>query len=127
MSEPEHATLKEFINEHLATGTIHPSQSPIGAPVLFVTKKDGSLRMVMDYQKLNAITWKDQYLIPRINNLLKRLGKAPAFTKIDLQNAYHLLRIKEGDKWKTAFHMCYSSFKFLVMPFGLTNAPSSFQ
>jgi hypothetical protein len=70
MSEPECTTLKEFIDKHLATGTICPFQSPIGAPVLFVKKKDGSLRMVTDYQKLNAITWKDWYPIPCINDLV---------------------------------------------------------
>jgi hypothetical protein len=76
---------------------------------------------------LNAVTWKDRYPIPRINNLLECLGKASVFTKIDLWNAYHLLCIKEGDEWKTAFQTRYGSFEFLVMPFGLTNAPSSFQ
>jgi hypothetical protein len=119
--------VKEFINDHLATRTIHPSQSPIGAPVLFTKRKDGALCMVMDYRRLNAITQKDRYPIPRIINLLEHLGKASIFMKIDLRNAYHLLRIKEGDEWKTAFRTRYSSFKFLVMPFGLTNAPSSFQ
>jgi hypothetical protein len=127
LSEPEHAAVKEFINDHLATGTIRPSQSPIGAPVLFAKKKDGALCMVMDYCKLNTVTWKDRYPIPCINNLLERLGKASVFTKIDLWNAYHLLHIKEGDEWKTAFRTRYGSFEFLVMPFSLTNAPSSFQ
>jgi hypothetical protein len=70
---------------------------------------------------------KDQYPIPHINNLLECLGKASIFTKIDLWNAYHLLRIKEGDEWKMAFRTRYGSFEFLIMPFGLTNAPSSFQ
>jgi hypothetical protein len=83
--------------------------------------------MVVDYRKLNTVTQKDQYPLPHINNLLEQLGKAMVFTKIDLWNAYHLLRIKEGDEWKTAFHTHYGSFEFLVMPFGLTNAPSSFQ
>ena len=103
LSEPERAALKEFIDDHLATGTICPSHSPIGAPVLFVKKKDASLRMVVDYRKLNAATRKDRYPLPRINDLLERLGKASVFTKIDLRNAYHLLRIREGDEWKTAF------------------------
>ena len=70
---------------------------------------------------------KDRYPLLHINDLLERLGKASIFTKIDLRNAYHLLRIKEGDEWKTAFRTRYSSFDFLVMPFGLTNAPASFQ
>ena len=127
ISEPERAALKEFIDDHLATGTIHSSQSPIGAPVLLVKKKDRSLRMVVDYQRLNTATWKDQYLLPRINDLLERLGKVSIFTKIDLRNAYHLLCIKDRDEWKTAFRTRYGSFEFLIMPFGLTNATSSFQ
>ena len=96
--EPKHTTLQEFIDDHLATGTIHLLQSPIGAPILFVKKKDGALHMVVDYRRLNTITWKDQYPLLHINNLLERLRKASIFTKIDLQNAYHLLCIKEGDE-----------------------------
>ena len=83
LSEPEHTALKEFINDHLATGTICPLQSPIGAPVLFVKKKDGALRMVVDYRRLNAVTQKDRYPLPHINDLLEHLGKASIFTKID--------------------------------------------
>jgi hypothetical protein len=126
LSEPERAAVKEFINDHLATGTIRPSQSPIGALVLFTKKKDGALCMVMDYCRLNTVTRKDRYLILCISDLLECLGKVSVFMKIDLQNTYHLLCIKEGDEWKTAFWTRYSSFEFL-MPFGLTNAPSSFQ
>ena len=125
--EPECAALKEFIDDHLATGTICPSQSPIGAPVLFVKKNDGALRMVVDYRRLNAVMRKDRYPLPHINDLLEHLGKASIFTKIDLQNAYHLLHIKQGDEWKTAFRTRYGSFEFLIMPFSLTNAPASFQ
>src|SRR5271170_7685733 len=127
LSETERGALKEFIDNHLAAGTICPSQSLIGAPVLFVKKKDNSLRMVVDYRKLNRVTRKDRYPIPRINDLIERLGNASVFSKIDLRNAYHLLRVKEGDEWKTAFRTRYGSYEFCVMPFGLTNAPSSFQ
>ena len=98
LSEPECTALKEFIDDHLATGTICLSQSPIGALLLFVKKKDGTLRMVADFRRLNAITQKDQYPLPCINDLLERLRMASIFTKIDLQNAYHLLHIKEGDE-----------------------------
>ena len=77
--------------------------------------------MVVDYRKLNSMMRKDHYLLPRINDLIERLGKASIFTKIDLPNAYHLLRIKEGDEWKTTFRSHYGSFEFLVMLFGLTN------
>ena len=127
ISEPERNVLKEFIDDHLATGTICPSQSRIGSPVLFAKKKDHSLCMVVDYRSLNSTTWKDRYLLPRINDLLEWLGKASIFTKIDLRNAHHLLPIRDGDEWKTAFCTHYGSFEFLVMPFGLTNTPSSFQ
>src|SRR5271169_5812645 len=83
--------------------------------------------MVVDYRKLNRVTRKDRYPIPRINDLIERLGNVSVFSKIDLRNAYHLLRVKEGDEWKTAFRTRYGSYEFCVMPFGLTNAPSSFQ
>ena len=83
--------------------------------------------MVVDCHRLNAVMQKDWYLLLCINDLLEHLRKASIFTKIDLQNAYHLLHIKEGDEWKTTFQTHYSSFKFLIMPFSLTNAPVSFQ
>ena len=127
LSETEQISLKEFLQEHLATNTIHPSKSPVGAPVLFVKKKDGALQMIVDYRRLNRITWKDRYCLPRINDFIDRLGHSSVFTKIDLRNAYHLLQIKRGDEWKTTFRTPYGSFDFLVIPFGLTNAPASFQ
>ena len=113
--EPECAALKEFIHDHLATGTIHPLQSPIGAPVLFVKNKDGALHMVVDYRRLNAVMRKDRYPLLHINDLLECLGKASIFTKIDLRNAYHLLCIKEGDEWKTVFQTHHGSFEFLII------------
>lgn len=127
LSEPEQKALKQFLDEHLANGTIRPSQAPCGSPVLFVKKKDGSLRMCVDYRKVNSISTKDRYPLPRIQDLIDRLGQCSVFTKIDLRNAYHLLRIRKGDEWKTTFRTRYGAFQFLVMPFGLCNAPSSFQ
>ena len=99
---------------------------PHGAPVLFVKKKDGSLCLCFDYRGLNKISRKDCYPLPLVSDLLDSPGKARIYTKIDL-HAYHLVRIGEGDEWKTTFHTRYGSFEWLVMPFSLTNAPATFQ
>ena len=127
LSQSELATLREFIDEHLRIGFIRPSKSPHGAPVLFIKKKDGSLRLCVDFRGLNKISKKDRYPLPMINDLLATAGKARIYTTIDLRHAYHLVRITEGDEWKTAFRTRYGSFEWLVMPFGLTNAPAAFQ
>ena len=107
-------------------GFITPSNSPFGAPILFVKKKDGSLRMCIDYRALNKLTVKNRYPLPRIDELLDRLRGARVFSKIDLRSGYHQLRIHPPDTEKTTFVTRYGSYKFLVMPFGLTNAPSVF-
>ena len=127
LSQSELATLREFIDEHLRIGFIRPSKSPHGAPVFFIKKKDGSLRLCVDFRGLNKISKKDRYPLPMINDLLATAGKARIYTTIDLRHAYHLVRITEGDEWKTAFRTRYGSFEWLVMPFGLTNAPAAFQ
>ena len=127
LSPLELRTLHEFLDEHLSLSFIHPTSSPHGAPVLFVKKKDGSLRLCVDFRGLNRITKKDRYLLPLISDLLDALGKARIYTKIDLHHAYHLVRITPGDEWKTTVHTRYGSFEWLVMPFGLTNAPAAFQ
>jgi hypothetical protein len=127
LSATELQALREFLDEHLSIGFIRPSRSPHGAPVLFVRKKDGSLRLCVDFRGLNKITKKDRYPLPLISDLLDSPRKARIYSKIDLRHAYHLVRIAEGDEWKTAFRTCYGSFEWLVMPFGLTNAPASFQ
>ena len=103
------------------------SSSPHGAPVLFARKKDGSLRLCINFRGLNKISKKDRYPLPFISDLLTTASKACLYTTIDLRNAYYLVRIVEDDEWKTAFHTHYGSFEWLVMPFGLTNAPSAFQ
>ena len=127
LSPIELQTLRDFIEEHLRSGFIRPTSSPHGAPVLFAKKKDGGLRLCIDYRGLNKISKKDRYPLPFISDLLATAGKARLYTTIDLRHAYHLVRITEGDEWKTAFRTRYGSFEWLVMPFGLTNAPAAFQ
>ena len=120
-------TLKAYIETHLKTGFIRPSKSPAGAPILFDKKPDGSLWLCVNYQGLNNLTIKNQYLLPLIGKFLDRLGRAKRFTQLDLTSAYHQMRIKESDEWKTAFRTRYGYFEYQVMPFGLSNAPKSFQ
>jgi hypothetical protein len=127
MSLEEQAELDAFLEEALSTGCIRPSKSPIGAPVFFVKKKDGKLRFVQDYRALNAITRKNRYPLPLIDDLIHRLSGAKYFTKLDIRWGYNNIRIKEGDEWKAAFRTNRGLFEPLVMYFGLTNSPATFQ
>ncbi|QRW21810.1 Retrotransposable element Tf2 protein [Rhizoctonia solani] len=127
MTDAESKALKQHIDKELATGKIRPSTSSTGTPVMFVKKADGSLRLVVDYRKLNDVTHKNVYPLPRQDNLMAKLRHAKIFTKLDLRWGYNNVQIKEGDKWKTAFRTKYGLFEYLVMPFGLTNAPAAFQ
>ena len=127
LPEDKLAKLKEYLKELIDKEFIVPSQSPVAAPVFFVKKPDGSLRLVVDYRPLNKITIKDDYPIPKIQDLINRLGKAKWFTKIDLQKGYYQVEIAEEDRWKSAFKTRYGTFQFLVMPFGLSGAPATFQ
>ena len=120
-------TLREFIDENLSTGFICPTSSSLATPVLFVKKKDSSLRLCVDYQGLNKLTQKDCYPLPLISDLLDSPSCTKIYTKSDLQHVYHLVHIADGDEWKTTFRTRYGSYEWLVMPFGLTNAPSAFQ
>uniref|UniRef100_A0A8P4GPN0 Gypsy retrotransposon integrase-like protein 1 n=1 Tax=Dicentrarchus labrax TaxID=13489 RepID=A0A8P4GPN0_DICLA len=127
LSRPEHEAMEKYIGDSLAAGLIRPSSSPVGAGFFFVTKKDQSLRPCIDYRGLNDITIKNKYPLPLIDPAFEPLHKAKVFSKLDLRNAYHLVRIREGDEWKTAFNTPLGHFEYLVMPFGLTNAPAVFQ
>ncbi|MBW0564936.1 hypothetical protein O181_104651 [Austropuccinia psidii MF-1] len=127
LSNQESETLRDYISENVEKGFIRPSSSSTGAPVLFVKKKDGGLRLCVDYRKLNAVTRKNKYPVPPMNQLLTVFNGSSIFSKIDLHGAYNLLRIKEGDEHLTCFRTKYGSYEYLVMPFGLTNAPASFQ
>lgn len=127
LSQDELKALSIYIKENLDNGFIRRSSSPAGAPILFVKKKDGSLRLCVDYRGINKITVKNRYPLPLINELMDRLSTAKTFTKLDIRNAYHRIRIAEGDEWKTAFRTRYGLFEYQVMRFGLTNAPASFQ
>ncbi|KAF8730579.1 hypothetical protein RHS02_07663, partial [Rhizoctonia solani] len=127
MTDAKSKALKQHINKELSTGKIRPSTSSTGAPVMFVKKADGSLQLVVDYRKLNDVTLKNIYPLPRQDDLMAKLWHAKLFTKLDLQWGYNNVRIREGDEWKTAFRTKYGLFKYLVMPFGLTNAPAAFQ
>ena len=123
----EQKALKEFINENLTNGFIRSILSPHGAPVLFVKKKDRSLQLCVDFCRLNRITKKDWYPLSLISDLLDSSRKACIYTKIDLRHTYYLVRITEGNKWKTAFCTRYRAFKWSVMLFRLTNTLATFQ
>lgn len=127
LSAIELQALSTWLDENLSKGFIRASQSPAGAPILFVKKKSGELRLCVDYRALNNITIKNRYPLPLIPEALDRLRSARIFTKLDLRGAYNLIRVKEGDEWKTAFRTRYGHFECLVIPFGLTNAPAVFQ
>ncbi|MBW0589068.1 hypothetical protein O181_128783 [Austropuccinia psidii MF-1] len=127
LCKKESDRLRAYISENLEKGFIWPSSSSTGAPVLFVKKKDGGLHSCVEIRKLNAVTRKNKYPVPPMNQLLNVFNGSSIFFKIDLRGAYNLLRIKDGDEHLTCFRTKYDSFEYLVMPFGLTNAPASFQ
>ncbi|GJR69546.1 putative reverse transcriptase domain-containing protein [Tanacetum coccineum] len=126
LAPSEMLELSNQLKELQEKGFIRPSHSPWGAPVLFVKKKDGSMRMCIDYKELNKLTIKNRYPLPRIDDLFDQLQGACCFSKIDLRSGYHQLRVREEDIPKTAFRTRYGHFEFTVMPFGLTNAPAIF-
>ena len=126
MAPTELAELKVQLQELLDKKYIRPSVSSWGAPVLFVKKKDGSLRLCIDYRELNKLTVKNKYPLPRIDDLFDQLQGATYFSKIDLRSGYHQLRVKKESIPLTAFRTRYGHYEFVVMPFGVTNAPAVF-
>ncbi len=119
--------LTNFLNEQLQKGYIRPLKSPYTSPFFFIKKKDGKLRPVQDYRKLNALTIKNCYPLPLIPKIIDKVQDARLFTKLDVRWGYNNVRIKEGDKWKAAFKTNQGLYKPSVMFFGLTNSPSTFQ
>ncbi|KAI2644146.1 Transposon Tf2-6 polyprotein [Labeo rohita] len=127
LSSPEREAMDKYISESLNAGLIRPSSSPAGAGFFFVKKKDGSLWPCIDYRGLNDIARRNSYPLPLMSTAFELLQGAKVFTKLDLRNAYHLVRIREGDEWKTAVNTPTGHFEYRVLPFGLTNAPAVFQ
>ncbi|KAK3544289.1 hypothetical protein QTP86_009141 [Hemibagrus guttatus] len=123
----ESKAMEEYIESSLAAGHIRPSTSAAAAGFFFVGKKDGGLRPCIDYRGLNAVTVRYPYPLPLVPAALEQLQGAQVFTKLDRRSAYNLVRIREGDEWKTAFHTTHGHYEYCVMPFGLTNTPAVFQ
>jgi hypothetical protein len=126
MAANQLAQLKEQLQELLDKGYIYPSASPWGAPAIFVSKKDGTSRMCMDYRSLNDVTIKNKYPLPRIDDLFDQLKGACVFSKIDLRSGYHQLKIRASNIPKTTFITRYGLYEYTVMSFGLTNAAAYF-
>jgi len=127
LSKNEREEVQNFVNDQLRKGYIRPLKSPQTSPVFFVSKKNRSKRMVMDYYSLNKQTVKNNYLLLLIADLIDNIGSKKVFTKMDLQWGFNNVRIKEGDEWKGAFTMHIGLFEPTIMFFGITNSSATFQ
>ena len=123
----ELATLRIYLDDILAKDWIQYSTSSVGSFILFVSKKNNNLRLYVDYRGLNKVTIKNRHSLSLISETLDRLNEVKRFTKLDLKNTYHRIRIRKGDKWKTAFRTRYDHFEYLIMLFDLINASATFQ
>jgi len=126
MAPAELKELRVQLEDLMQKQFIRESKSPWRAPILFAQKKDGSLRLYVDYRELNKVTNKNKYPLPRIDDLFDQLQGACLFSSLDLRNGYHQLRVKEDHVERTAFTTRYGLYEWLVMPFGLTNASMTF-
>jgi len=127
LSHNQQEALKEQLESLLRKGYIREGHGPMASPILFVPKKNGKLRMCVDYRELNSKTRKNRYPLPLIQELMDKLQGSKWFTKFDIRDGFHRIRIAEGDEWKTAFKTRFGLYEYMVMPFGLTNAPATFQ
>ena len=127
MSKDQLLVLRKTLTELLDNGFIRVSNSPAAAPVIFVKKPGGGLRFCVDYRRLNKISRKDSYPIPRIDETLRTIAVAKYISKVDVISAFHRIRVKDGDEWKTAFNTRFGLYEWLVTPFRLTGALATFQ
>jgi len=119
LSQKPLEALRKCLDDMLKQGKISPSKSPAGAPILFVPKPDGRLRLVVDYRGLNKVTIHNKYPIPLMTELRDQVRDAQIFTKLDLKDGFHLIRVRKGDEWKTGFRTRYGHYQYRVMPFEL--------
>ena len=127
MTTEELEEVKRYLTDNLSKGFIEPSQAPFASPILFVKKPNGGLRFCIDFRRLNELTRKDRYPLPLIDEMLARISKAKVFTKLDIRQAFHRIRMDPGSEELTTFRTRYGSYKCKVLPFGLTNGPATYQ
>jgi len=127
ISEDQLKKVRTYLDENLKRGFIRPSKSLAGYSILFISKKNGTKQLCVNYRQLNEITRQDSYPLLLIKELQDQLGRAKWFTSLNLKEAYYRVWMKEGKEWKTAFWTRYGHYEYTVMPFGLKNAPATFQ